>query len=159
MPYVKDATVSVGVLVVVGLVAPAVIIVLVSLVLFPGSVVDKTASRIVLWKYKLWEWHAGWMGLALAAAGVFMATEGLKSLYGKPRPDMLARCDPDLSDIATYAVGGLGGKLSGAPTLVTWEICRNKSETLRIQGFSSFPSGHASCKETQGSRRSLNPVC
>lgn len=86
------------------------------------------------------------MGLGVAAAGVFMATQGLKALYGKPRPDMLARCDPDLSDIAAYAVGGLGPKLSGAPTLVTWKICQNKSDTVKVQGFSSFPSGHASCR-------------
>lgn len=85
------------------------------------------------------------MGLGLTAASVFMATEGLKTLYGKPRPDMLDRCDPDLSNIAAYAVGGLGQKLSNAPTIVTWEICRNKSEYLKVKGFSSFPSGHSSC--------------
>lgn len=75
-----------------------------------------------------------------------MATQGLKALYGKPRPDMLARCDPDLSNIAAHAVSGLGRRLSGAPTMVTWEICQNKSDTLKVDGFSSFPSGHASCR-------------
>lgn len=131
---------------VVALLAPAVIIVFVCLVLFPGSVVSKTAPRSVLWKYKVWEWNAGWMGLGLAVTGTFMATQGLKALYGKPRPDLLARCDPDLSNIAAYAVGGLGRKLDGAPTMVTWEICQNKSNTLKVDGFSSFPSGHASCR-------------
>jgi membrane-associated phospholipid phosphatase len=75
-----------------------------------------------------------------------MATEGLKDLYGQPRPDMLSRCDPDLSDIARYAVGGLGQRLEGAPTLVSWEICRNKADMLKYDGFASFPSGHSSCK-------------
>lgn len=85
------------------------------------------------------------MGLGVALAGTFMATEGLKDLYGKPRPDMLARCDPDISAINEYAVSGLGRRLAGAPTMVTWEICRNKGDdTLKVDGFASFPSGHSS---------------
>ncbi|CBF87777.1 hypothetical protein AN1292.2 [Aspergillus nidulans FGSC A4] len=119
-PYTEDETISTSVLVVVSLIAPAVIIV------------------------AIWEWNAGWLGLGLACAAAFMATEGLKDLYGKPRPDMLARCDPDLENIATYAVGGLGQRLQGAPTLVSWDICRNKADLLKRGGFVSFPSGHSS---------------
>lgn len=141
----KPSTVPTGPMVVVALIAPAVFIVLGALLLVPGSTVPKSTPRSVLWRYKLWEWNAGWMGLALACASVFMATEGLKSLYGKPRPDMLDRCNPDLSNIAAYAVGGLGQRVPGAPTVVTWEICQNKSDVLRISGFESFPSGHSSC--------------
>ncbi|KAF7118282.1 hypothetical protein CNMCM5793_007698 [Aspergillus hiratsukae] len=142
-PYREHDTVSTAVLVVVALIAPAVIIVIAA-ILIPISTNDQNVSRSSLWKYKLWEWNAGWMGLAAACAWAWMATEGLKDLYGKPRPDMLARCNPDLSKIATYAVSGLGEKLEGATTLVTWEICRNKSSVLTNDGFSSFPSGHAS---------------
>ncbi|PYH56266.1 phosphatase PAP2 family protein [Aspergillus niger CBS 101883] len=120
-PHREKDTVSTGVLAVVAIIAPAVIIIF------------------------LWEWNAGWMGLGVALAGTFMATEGLKDLYGKPRPDMLARCDPDISAINEYAVSGLGRRLAGAPTMVTWEICRNKGdETLKVDGFASFPSGHSS---------------
>ena len=75
-----------------------------------------------------------------------MVTEGLKDLYGKPRPDMLSRCNPDLSDIAAHVVGGLGQELPGAPILVSWTICQNTSRSLSRDGFVSFPSGHASCK-------------
>lgn len=110
------------------------------------STKDQNVSRSSHWRYKLWEWNAGWMGLAVAFAWAWMATEGLKDLYGRPRPDMLARCNPDLSNIATYAVGGLGEKLAGAPTLVTWKICQNKSKVLANDGFASFPSGHSSRK-------------
>ncbi|GMG03468.1 unnamed protein product [Aspergillus oryzae] len=116
-PYTVHETVSTAVLVVVALIAPAVIIVLVTLVIIPGS-----WGRGATWRVKVWEWNAGWLGLALAVAGAFMATEGLKDLYGRPRPDMLARCDPDLSNIGDYVVGGLGGKVEGAPTVVSWEI-------------------------------------
>ncbi|KAL4999618.1 PAP2 superfamily-domain-containing protein [Aspergillus recurvatus] len=119
-PHTEDETISTSVLVVVSLIAPAVIIA------------------------AIWEWNAGWLGLGLACAGAFMATEGLKDLYGKPRPDMLARCDPDLENISAYAVGGLGQRLQGAPTLVSWDICRNKADLLKRDGFVSFPSGHSS---------------
>jgi membrane-associated phospholipid phosphatase len=94
---------------------------------------------------KIWEWNAGWMGLALALASAWCATQGLKVLIGKPRPDLIARCDPDLSLIDKYTVGGLGGRVDGAPVLVSWEICRDQSNSLAIDGFSSFPSGHSSC--------------
>ncbi|EIT79357.1 hypothetical protein AO1008_03032 [Aspergillus oryzae 100-8] len=138
-PYTVHETVSTAVLVVVALIAPAVIIVLVTLVIIPGS-----WGRGATWRVKVWEWNAGWLGLALAVAGAFMATEGLKDLYGRPRPDMLARCDPDLSNIGDYVVGGLGGKVEGAPTVVSWEICRNRGKMLVVDGFVSFPSGHSS---------------
>lgn len=85
------------------------------------------------------------MGLALAVASAWAATQGLKVLVGKPRPDLLARCDPDLSRIAEFTVGGLGERVRGAATLVSWEICRDRSNSLRIDGFASFPSGHSSC--------------
>ncbi|KAL2845842.1 PAP2 superfamily-domain-containing protein [Aspergillus pseudodeflectus] len=143
-PHRKDETVRSSVMVVVGLIAPAVIIALASLLFTPGTSIDRSASTVLIWRRKLWEWNAGWLGLGLACAGVWMATEGLKDLYGQPRPDMLSRCDPDLSDIARYAVGGLGQRLEGAPTLVSWEICRNKADMLKYDGFASFPSGHAS---------------
>lgn len=146
-PYTENETVSSGVMVVVSLVAPAVIIPVVCLLFTPGTSIDGSASRALVWRRKIWEWNAGWLGLALACAGVFMATEGLKDLYGKPRPDMLARCDPDVENIAAYAVGGLGQRLAGAPTLVSWDICRNKSYMLKMNGFVSFPSGHSSCKQ------------
>ncbi|KAL4913573.1 PAP2 superfamily-domain-containing protein [Aspergillus aurantiobrunneus] len=143
-PHAESETVRTSVLVVVSLIVPAVIIVAVCLLFTPGSSIDDSASRALVWRRKIWEWNAGWLGLALACAGVFMATEGLKDLYGKPRPDMLARCSPDLENIADYAVGGLGQRLAGAPTLVTWDICRNRADMLRMDGFVSFPSGHSS---------------
>ncbi|KAL2011696.1 hypothetical protein VTN00DRAFT_4414 [Thermoascus crustaceus] len=143
-PYAVHETVSGAVLVLAGLVAPAAVILIVTLLFIPGRTVDKNTPLSLIWKRKLWEWNAGWMGLGVALAGVYMATQGLKNLYGKPRPDMLDRCKPDLSNIAAYAVSGLGGSLEGAPTVVTWGICQDKSDKLRMDGFVSFPSGHSS---------------
>lgn len=146
LPYIPKDTVSTAVLVVVGLVAPGVIIVVLSLFLVPSPRALKGVPFALIWRRKIWEWNAGWMGLGLALAAAFTATEGLKDLIGKPRPDLLGRCDPDISKIATYAVGGLGQVLQGAPTLVTLDICRNQDSNLRKDGFASWPSGHSSCK-------------
>ncbi|KAI2837179.1 hypothetical protein CBS147343_6969 [Aspergillus niger] len=153
-PHREKDTVSTGVLAVVAIIAPAVIIIFVSFLFINlntttiAGTSGRNARKEILRRklmVKLWEWNAGWMGLGVALAGTFMATEGLKDLYGKPRPDMLARCDPDISAINEYAVSGLGRRLAGAPTMVTWEICRNKGdETLKVDGFASFPSGHSS---------------
>lgn len=150
-PFKAQETVPTHVLIIVSLLVPAAIIVLVALAVTPGSPAPDgpkpSTSQTV--RSKLWEWNAGWLGLVVSLAGVWMATQGLKDLAGKPRPDMLARCNPDVSKVAQYAVGGLGNIVQGAPTLVSWEICQNKSDMLRVDGFSSFPSGHSSCTHCQ----------
>jgi membrane-associated phospholipid phosphatase len=73
-----------------------------------------------------------------------MVTQGLKDIYGKPRPDLLARCQPDLSKLDQYAVGGLGQQFGEAPVLVDWRICQQTDSSTLSDGFASFPSGHAS---------------
>jgi len=142
-PYTNE-TVSSAVLLIVSLVAPAAIILLLVLLIIPSPKGFSGSPRALVWRYKAWEWNAGWMGLGVSLAGVYMVTQGLKDLMGKPRPDLLARCNPDLSKIAVFAVGGLGRQMTGAPNLVTWQICQNQSKQLTNDGFSSFPSGHAS---------------
>lgn len=119
---------------------------LVILVRIPGSTVVRNTPKSIVWKYKLWELNAAWLGLALAFAASFATAKGLKILAGKPRPDLLDRCDPDVSHIAKYAVGGLGMKLPGAPIMVSWEICKRKmKKSLYSDGFTSFPSDHSAC--------------
>jgi len=112
--------------------------------LVPGSTVPKDTPKSLIWRRKLWEWNTGWMGLGFALAGAFFVTEGLKDLYGKPRPDLLARCDPDLSSINQYIVGGLSRQLNLAPIIVDHRICRNQDLSVLHDGFASFPSGHSS---------------
>lgn len=146
LPEAAKDTVSMPVLIIVSLLAPAAIVVAVSFLLVPSPRALRGAPFALIWRRKVWEWNAGWMGLGVSLAATFMATEGFKDLIGKPRPDLLARCDPDLSKIATYAVSGLGQTLAGAPTLVTAGICRNQDYSLVNDGFASFPSGHASCE-------------
>ncbi|KAJ5576479.1 Phosphatidic acid phosphatase type 2/haloperoxidase [Penicillium sp. DV-2018c] len=147
-----DESVTTKTLLLVCLFAPAVLIFLGAWLLVPATATESTQSpstgpkppAAVYIRRKLWEWNVGWMGLGLALAGAWSATEGLKVLIGKPRPDMLARCDPDLARIGKFMVGGLGDRMRGGATLVSWEICRSASKALTRDGFTSFPSGHAS---------------
>ena len=136
-------TVSTGVLIAVSLVAPGVITAVASLLLVPGPTSQRGTPSSLVWRWKLWEWNSAWMGLGIALAGAFLATEGLKDLYGKPRPDLLDRCNPDLSKISDFKVGGLGLQLGNAPILVTAGICQNSGKVID-DGFASFPSGHSS---------------
>jgi len=104
----------------------------------PSGLRDKTLAIA-------WETHAGWLGLCTGLAVTLFVTAGLKDVVGKPRPDMLARCQPDLTNIGKYVVGGLGMNLdSEAPPFVTSAICQQPDTRLLDDGFAAFPSGHSS---------------
>lgn len=84
------------------------------------------------------------MGLGLSWVLAFMITSGIKNLIGKPRPDLLSRCQPDLSNIAAHVVGGYGQDISSRWTLVSSTICTNTDKSIMNDGFRSFLSGHSS---------------
>lgn len=69
-----------------------------------------------------------------------MIFTGVKNLTGKPRPNFLAICDPDLVNIGKYKVGGFG---TGLGVMVNIDICRQRDEYALRDGFRSFPSGYA----------------
>lgn len=142
-PYTPE-TISTLTLLLVSIVAPALTILLVCLLLVPGPTASRSTPKALIWRRKLWEINTGLLGLGIALAGAFVITEGLKDLYGKPRPDLLSRCDPDLAHIRDHIVGGLSNFLEEAPPIVSWTICRNKSKTVSHDGFAAFPSGHSS---------------
>ena len=142
-PYVPKEKVSSGTLFAVSIVAPAVLITLISLIFVPGRNFSKQLSKSQLWRRKVWEWNAGWLGLALSLAVTTLLVDGLKILMGKPRPDLLARCDPDLPNAAAYILGGVNDRISEG-TLVSWTICRQANKKLLEDGFQAFPSAHAS---------------
>ena len=89
------------------------------------------------------------MGLGLSLALAFFFTQGMKNLFGKPRPDLLDRCQPDMSQqgIIAHAVGG-GYAASVDPKwiLVNAGICTQTNQHTLDDGFRSFPSGHSSCR-------------
>lgn len=136
--------ISTTTLVLVALVAPVVIILLVVAIFVPGRNVTRKMDRSQVLRMKLWELEKGWAGLALAVAAAFFTTQGAKNLFGKPRPDLLARCQPELSNIAAHVVGGYGQDISARWTLVSSSICTNPDASVVDDGFRSFPSGHSS---------------
>ncbi|KAF2094849.1 acid phosphatase/Vanadium-dependent haloperoxidase [Rhizodiscina lignyota] len=142
-PY-QDEIIKTWILVLVALIAPGIIIVFVSLFFVPGPTATRQASKALVWKRKLWEWNAGWMGLGLSLATAFMFTQGMKLLFGKPRPDLLSRCQPDLNALAAHAVGSYARGFSPEWILVDSGICQQTDRGMLDDGFKSFPSGHAS---------------
>ncbi|KAL4905598.1 hypothetical protein BDW74DRAFT_177968 [Aspergillus multicolor] len=125
---------------------PAATIMLLSLTIPTSTILATRASSSsqTPWKRRLWEWHTGWLGLSLSLAGAFFVVSGLKDIVGKPRPDFLARCDPDLANISAHLAGGGGLHRTGAPILVYPSICQNQDTAVVKDGFAAFPSGHSS---------------
>jgi membrane-associated phospholipid phosphatase len=149
-PFENHETIPTWLLMVSSLVIPAIIVFFVCLVFVPGPRASKGATKALIWRRKFWEWNTGWMGLALSLALAFMVTQGMKNLFGKPRPDFLSRCQPDrsafagssASDVGSYAAQGF----NSIWVLVTSDVCTQTDNDILQDGFRSFPSGHASCK-------------
>jgi len=147
-PYNPD-TISIPVLFIVAVVAPAFLIALICVILvrLPEKA-DRSNARALLWRRKLWELHAGWLGLALSLTLSLFLTQTMKNMFGKHRPDFLSRCDPDVPQMSKFISGGFTSEfLEGTSVLVTWEICKSKdggavSKSEFLDGFRSFPSGH-----------------
>lgn len=123
---------------------PALIIAIVVLAFVPGPRFCRTSTRSQIIRLKFWEFEKGWAGLALALAVAFFVTQGMKNLFGKPRPNMLARCEPNLSNIAAHVVGGYGQHVDIRWSLVDIGICTTTRRRVLADGFRSFPSGHSS---------------
>lgn len=125
-------------------VGSALVILLVVLVFVPGRHQGRDLKRSELLRLKAWELEKGLAGLALALATAFFITQGSKQLFGKPRPNMLARCQPDLTNITAHVIGGYGQTISPEWTLVDISICTTSDLDTLDDGFRSFPSGHSS---------------
>ena len=86
--------------------------------------------------------NAGLLGLGVSLATTTIALN-IKNLAGRPRPDFLERCQPDMENIAAYAVGGgYGRSVSELWVMVTRGICQADWRKVN-EGFRSFPSGYA----------------
>jgi len=123
--------------------APVVVVAIIALVFVPGSTVPAGTPKSFIWKRKLWELHIGWLGLALALVCQWILVSGMKNLFGKPRPDLLSRCRPDLENVARYVVGGIANVTSNGQ-LVSADICTNTDKAIMDDAFRSYPSGHSS---------------
>jgi hypothetical protein len=92
---------------------------------------------------KLQYLNASLLGLGVSLATSTVIFTGVKNLTGKPRPNFLSICDPDLENIGKYTVGGFGAGFSRLWVMVDVEICRQKDKQALRDGFRSFPSGFA----------------
>ncbi|KAL8712217.1 MAG: hypothetical protein Q9225_006973 [Loekoesia sp. 1 TL-2023] len=84
-------------------------------------------------KDRLWELNCGLLGLLLSQGAAFVITGALKNATGKPRPDLIDRCQP-LGGSADPPVYGLSNST----------ICTQTNHKMLKDGFRSFPSGHSS---------------
>ncbi|KAJ6104599.1 hypothetical protein N7523_010919 [Penicillium sp. IBT 18751x] len=84
------------------------------------------------WKDRLWEMNCGILGLLLSQGLAFVITQVLKNACGKPRPDIIDRCQPRAGsyDLPRY---GLSNST----------ICTGEAALIK-DGFRSWPSGHSS---------------
>jgi hypothetical protein len=73
---------------------------------------------------RLWELNCGWLGLLLSQGAAFVITGSLKNLCGKPRPDLIDRCQPG------------AGSADGVPYgLVTKSICTQTDAAIMQDGM------------------------
>lgn len=99
--------------------------------------------------------NTSWLGLGVALAAAMLVTDGLKNLVGKPRPDLISRCAPDLGRLTNDNVRvGISYKyLYNVEICTSWdgvtEAGIGKSKLL--DGFRSWVSGHASSKCNEAS--------
>lgn len=78
----------------------------------------------------------------MAVGSAWFFVSGIKNMCGKPRPDMLSRCKPDMANAAQYVVGGF--QIQGANgQLFSADICTETDAYILDDGFRSYPSGHA----------------
>ncbi|KAK0654750.1 phosphatidic acid phosphatase type 2/haloperoxidase [Cercophora newfieldiana] len=140
-PYFSKDTVPGWLLLFCSAAIPVIIIALISLALAPRGI--RGAQTVEVWKLKLWEVHVGWMGLALSLISTWIITNGLKNMFGKPRPDMLGRCRPDYANLERYL---MGERSPGRDDylLVSADICTNPDKGTLDDAFRAFPSGHSS---------------
>ncbi|KDR81777.1 hypothetical protein GALMADRAFT_239969 [Galerina marginata CBS 339.88] len=79
-----------------------------------------------------WDLHNSWLGLILSLSMTGAMTQVVKITVGRPRPDLLDRCQPPPG-------------LSDPPySLTSWTVCTQTDEGILRDGFRSFFSGHSS---------------
>ncbi|ODA76592.1 hypothetical protein RJ55_07862 [Drechmeria coniospora] len=141
-PFTENQTVPTWLLVILCGLVPAVLIIIICILLVPGGTVPKNTPGSLVWKRKLWELHVGLLGLLMAVGSSFFFISGMKNMCGKPRPDLLSRCQPDIANASSYQVGGFRGE-SNASLLYSGDICTQTDKYKLDDGFRSYPSGHA----------------
>ncbi|KAF8920371.1 phosphatidic acid phosphatase type 2/haloperoxidase [Mucidula mucida] len=79
-----------------------------------------------------WDLHNSTLGLILGLALTGAFTQITKITVGRPRPDIVDRCQPP------------PGSVDPVFGLSNWTICTQTDNAILRDGFRSFPSGHSS---------------
>lgn len=74
---------------------------------------------------RLWELNCGILDLLLAQGAAFVITGTMKNLVGKPRPDLIDRCQPRAGSVDPPVFG-----------LSSIEICTQTSKAILTDGTS-----------------------
>ncbi|CAF9933493.1 MAG: phosphatidic acid phosphatase type [Alectoria fallacina] len=146
-PHRERAKVSLGVLTFLSIILPISVIIFISL-LVPTPAVSNSNSRERR-RQKLRELNANLLGLGVSLATATIVFTGVKNLSGKPRPDFLARCKPDVGNVAAHKVGGYGQAVSELWVMVDGGICQEVDKRWLNDGFRGFPSGYATSEAAQ----------
>lgn len=85
------------------------------------------------WKHRLQELSCGNLGLLLSSAPAYVITGALKKATGKPRPDLIDRCQPRPRRVDLLVLG-----------LSNHSICTQINNAILKDRFRSFPSGLSS---------------
>ncbi|KAI3405171.2 hypothetical protein KGF56_002009 [Candida oxycetoniae] len=118
--YIEQVTVPVWLLVLISAGIPSV-----QFIIF--AIITKRAS----FKRRLWDIFAGNLCLLGAQATQIWTVVLLKNITGLPRPDVIDRCEPMVQNIPLTQLSNVS-------------ICTQPNWNIVMEGFRSFPSGHAS---------------
>jgi len=80
-----------------------------------------------------WDFHNSWLGLLLGLATTGSLTQVVKVTVGRPRPDLIDRCQPRPGTADSPVFG-----------LVSVSVCTQTDQRMLKDGFRSFFSGHSS---------------
>ncbi|KAJ9631993.1 hypothetical protein H2203_000394 [Taxawa tesnikishii (nom. ined.)] len=96
---------------------------------FPHAEVERVP---VSWLFvpELHKAHVTMLGLLISLVLTSFVTDVIKNAVGRPRPDLIARCKPELD--------------TPRNELVTFKVCTEKDHHVLHDGWRSFPSGHSS---------------
>ena len=139
-PFAVKERVSIGLALAISTIFPAIIIAIYTLVIDgifshhkPSASTLRSRRQVYSFGDRLWELNCGILGLLLSEGAAFVITSALKNAAGKPRPDLIDRCQPKAGSVDPPIFG-----------LSNSTICTQQNRAILKDGFRSFPSGHSS---------------
>ena len=136
-PYADPERVPIPLAMAIVCLGPAVVIAIYTMVIDGLFATGGGSYKKYPFKSRLWELNCGILGLLLGVGSSFVITAALKNAIGKPRPDIIERCNmPQAISEGFLRVENF--------TLATWNLCDQPDKAKLKDGFRSFPSGHSS---------------